>query len=80
LKTNDLAFQMDLAGYVNQYFSGMIYLHANARSSIRIMRERGIDPERLYRQRKQYVIDKWAAVPGIGTGPLVYVRAVEMPL
>lgn len=71
---NDLAFQMETKGYLNQRFFGMTYLHRNARSSIRIMREHGIDANSLYTQRKQYVIDKWAATPQINNGPLVDVR------
>ncbi|MGH2497396.1 MAG: glycosyltransferase [Ktedonobacteraceae bacterium] len=75
---NDLAFQMDVKGYLNQRFFGMVYLHRAARSSIRIMRERGIDPAALYDRRKQYVIDKWASVPEINNGPLKDVRRVVM--
>lgn len=71
---NDLAFQMEMKGYLNQRFFGMTYLHRAARSSIRIMREQGVDVTTLYRQRKQYVIDKWAATPQINNGPLVDVR------
>ena len=76
---NDFAFQMELKGFLNQYFTGMTYLHRDARSSIRIMRERGLDPLALYRRRKQYVLDKWAGVAGINNGPLLQVRSVEMP-
>lgn len=76
---NDLAFQMETRGYLNQRFFGMTYLHRAARSSIRIMRERGIDAEALYARRKQYVIDKWSSDPHINNGPLVYVRRVAMP-
>ena len=75
---NDLAFQMEMKGYLNQRFFGMVYLHRAARSSVRIMRERGIDPAALYARRKQYVIDKWASVPLINNGPLKDVRRVEM--
>jgi glycosyltransferase involved in cell wall biosynthesis/SAM-dependent methyltransferase len=75
---NDLAFQMEVKGYVNQRFFGMVYLHRNARSSIRIMRQQGIDPNSLYDQRKKYVLDKWAATPAISNGPLVYVKAANI--
>jgi len=71
---NDLAFQMEMKGYLNQRFFGMTYLHRAARSSIRIMREQGVDVTTLYKQRKQFVIDKWAATPQINKGPLVEVR------
>jgi len=76
---NDLAFQMDTRGYVNQRFYGMTYLHRAARSSLRIMRQSGIDAAALYARRKQYVIDKWSAHPTIASGPLVFVRQVMMP-
>ncbi len=75
---NDLAFQMEMKGYLNRRFFGMVYLHRSARSSIHIMRERGIDARALYEQRKQYVINKWASTPTINNGPLVYVRRVTM--
>lgn len=75
---NDLAFQMEIKGYLNQRFFGMTYLHRNARSSIRIMREKGIDAASLYARRKQYVIEKWASVSSINAGPLMDVRRVEM--
>ena len=75
---NDLAFQMDVKGYLNHRFMGMTYLHRDARSSLRIMRERGIDVVTLYDQRKKYVIDKWAGVPQINGGPLTLLRKVSM--
>jgi glycosyltransferase involved in cell wall biosynthesis len=76
---NDLAFQMEMKGYVNQRFYGMTYLHRAARSSIRIMRAKGIDARLLYEKRKQYVIDKWSSIPHVNNGPLTYVRRVVMP-
>lgn len=75
---NDLAFQMDVKGFVNQRFYGMTYLHRDARSSVVIMRKQGIDPQVLYARRKQYMIEKWAGVPRINDGPLRYVRSVTM--
>jgi glycosyltransferase involved in cell wall biosynthesis len=75
---NDLAFQMELKGFRNQRFFGMVYLHRAAQSSIRIMRQLGLDPRALYARRKQYVIDKWASVPQINNGPLTLVRRVQM--
>lgn len=75
---NDLAFQMEVRGYVNQRFFGMVYLHRNARSSIRIMRQHGLDPNALCAQRRKYVLDKWAATPAISNGPLVYVRNANL--
>ncbi len=77
---NDLAFQMELKGYLNQRFFGMTYLHRNARSSIQIMHRLGIDAHALYEKRKRYVIDKWSGVPLINNGPLGDVRRVNMRL
>ncbi len=77
---NDLAFQMEMKGYLNQRFFGMTYLHRNARSSIRIMREQGIDASSHYTRRRQYVIEKWASVPHINSGPLVYLRRLSTHL
>ena len=78
--SNDLAFQMDMKGYLNQRFFGMTYLHRDVRSSIRIMRASGIDATALYARRKQYVIDKWTTVPHINNGPLALIRRVSMSL
>ena len=77
---NDLAFQMEMKGYRNQRFMGMVYLHRAARSSVRILRQVGLDPNALYQRRKQYVIDKWASVSPINTGPLALVRQAYMQL
>lgn len=77
---NDLAFQMDIRGYLNQRCFGMTYLHRAARSSVRIMREQGHDPQALYNRRKNYVIEKWSRTPHINDGPLRDVRRVEMRL
>jgi glycosyltransferase involved in cell wall biosynthesis/SAM-dependent methyltransferase len=76
---NDLAFQMEMKGYVNHHFHGMIYLHRNVHSSLRIMRQRGIDGADAYARRKQYILDKWSRIPVINNGPLVNVRQVRMP-
>ena len=77
---NDIAFQMEMKGYLNHRFFGMTYLHRAARSSIRIMREQGIDASSLYTRRRQYVIDKWASVPGINNGPLTYLQRISTRL
>jgi glycosyltransferase involved in cell wall biosynthesis len=75
---NDLAFQMDVKGYESRRFFGMIYLHRDAGSSLRIMRQQGLDPYSLYEKRKRYVIDKWSSVPQINNGPLRFVRSVSL--
>jgi glycosyltransferase involved in cell wall biosynthesis len=75
---NDLAFQIETRGYLTQYFRGMLYLHRNIRSSIRIMRERGIDPGALYARRKQFIVDKWSNVPAIANGPLRDLRRIDL--
>ncbi|MFN2413978.1 MAG: glycosyltransferase [Pyrinomonadaceae bacterium] len=76
---NDLAFQMSLKGYATQRFYGMTYLHRAVHSSLRIMRQSGIDAADAYARRKQYVLDKWSGVPSINDGPLVVIRKVTMP-
>jgi glycosyltransferase involved in cell wall biosynthesis len=75
---NDLAFQMDVKGYLNCYFSGMTYLHRALHSSIGILRQNGYDPAALYTQRQQYVINKWMSVPRINNGPLSEVRRITL--
>ncbi|MFL5238330.1 MAG: glycosyltransferase [Rhizomicrobium sp.] len=77
---NDLAFQMKMRGYRNQYFSGMVYLHRAARSSVRVMRQQGIEPQSLFEQRKAYVLAKWSAVPAIHHALLPEVRRVQIQL
>jgi glycosyltransferase involved in cell wall biosynthesis len=77
---NDLAFQMQARGYVIQSFSGVTYLHRDARSSVRIMREQGIDAARICAQRQQYVVHKWADVSPINSGPLMIVRDIQIGL
>ena len=71
---NDLAFQMEMKGYVIQCFNGMTYLHRDARSSIRNMRAQGIDAAGLFARRRQHLLDKWSPVPAINDGPLSIVR------
>lgn len=67
---NDLAFQMNVKGYVNQYFTGMTYLHRDIRSSIRIMTAQGTNAQAVYEARQRHVVKKWASVPQIRDGPL----------
>ena len=78
---NDLAFQMDLRGYVNQRFFGMTYLHRDVRSSIRIMRTPG---HRCHRSlcTAQAVCHRQmdGAVPQINQGPLELIRRISMSL
>jgi len=76
---NDLAFQMELKGYRNDYFSGMTYLHRNVRSSVQNLRRAGVDPNVLCQRRKQYLIEKWAAHPHI-SGPLDQIRRGNIAL
>ena len=76
---NDIAFQMDIKGFGNQYFSGMTYLHRAVHSSLGILRANGFDPAHLYRQRQQYLIKKWSQTTRIRNGPLVDVQRVVMP-
>jgi glycosyltransferase involved in cell wall biosynthesis len=75
---NDLAFQMAMHGYLNQRFFGMTYLHRDVHSSVRIMRQQGIDAAAIYARRKQYVIGKWEHIAAIEAGPLQILRRVNM--
>jgi glycosyltransferase involved in cell wall biosynthesis/SAM-dependent methyltransferase len=77
---NDLAFQMELKGYRNDYFSGITYLHRNVRSSVQNLRRAGIDPNVLCQRRKQYLIEKWSSHPGISAGPLDQIRRGHIAL
>lgn len=77
---NDLAFEMEVRGYLNHRFFGMTYLHRNIRSSVRNLRQAGIDPNPLWEARKQFVVDKWQGVPQISAGPLEHVRRLYFRL
>lgn len=77
---NDLAFQMEMKGYLNQRFFGLIYLHRNKRSSVKHLRASGCDVNRIFGQRKDYLIEKWASVPTINAGPLVAIRRINFRL
>ncbi len=56
---NDLAFQMIEKNYQIQVFTGMIYLHRNVHSSIRVMKAKGSDPVLNYENRRAYMVKKW---------------------
>lgn len=56
---NDLAFQMIEKNYQIQVFTGMIYLHRDVHSSIRVMKAKGSDPNLNYEHRRNYIINKW---------------------
>lgn len=56
---NDLAFQMIEKNYRIQVFTGMIYLHRDVHSSIRVMKAKGSDPNLNYEHRRNYIINKW---------------------
>lgn len=77
---NDLAFQMAVRGFINQHFFGMVYLHRDLRSSVKIMRETGIDANALYERRRQYVLKKWDHIPRINSGPLNVIRGMASKL
>jgi GT2 family glycosyltransferase/SAM-dependent methyltransferase len=76
---NDLAFQILVKGFRIQRFEGMVYLHRNMHSSMRILRALGVDPASNYETRKRYVIEKWANTPAINSGPLRHVRIARAP-
>jgi hypothetical protein len=73
---NDLAFQMEVHGYRNEYFTGMTYLHRAARSSVQNLRRRGLDPTELFARRKRYLVEKWAGVPRIEGDVLDRIRCL----
>jgi glycosyltransferase involved in cell wall biosynthesis/SAM-dependent methyltransferase len=77
---NDLAFQMDVKGFVNHRMFGMTYLHRAMGSSIRELRAQGADVAAMYSSRRDYVIEKWSGVPEINGGPLVDLRRAAMSL
>jgi hypothetical protein len=77
---NDLAFQMDVKGFVNHRMFGMTYLHRNMGSSIRELRSQGADVQAMYSSRRDYVIKKWLDVPQINDGPLVDLKRASMVL
>ncbi|CAN5873523.1 hypothetical protein BH20ACI4_BH20ACI4_09240 [soil metagenome] len=56
---NDLAFQMIEKNFQIQVFTGMIYLHRNVHSSIRVMKAKGCDPVLNYENRRNYMVNKW---------------------
>lgn len=74
---NDLAFQMEEAGFLLQRFSGMTYLHRDLRSSVRLLEARGIDATSLCELRRLHVINRWADVPAINNGPLRRIRGMH---
>ena len=56
---NDFCLQMHEKGWDNRFFKGATYLHRNLRSSLVNLREQGIDPEKAFHRRKDYLIAKW---------------------
>jgi glycosyltransferase involved in cell wall biosynthesis len=74
---NDLAFQLLTSGYSIQGFSGMTYLHRDIRSSVRILRDQGVDAGAICDSRQQYVVDKWSSVGPIRDGPLAIVSQLK---
>jgi len=78
LEDNDLAFQMEVKGYRNEYFGGMTYLHRAIRSSVHNLRRRGVDTSELFARRKQYLVDKWSGNSRIEGELLNHIR--HMPV
>lgn len=74
---NDLAFQMVVKRYLIQGFLGMVYLHRAAGSSVKIMREKGIEADAIFERRRQFIMDKWSGVPPISKGPLEILKKTE---
>jgi len=74
---NDLAFQMVVKRYLIQGFLGMVYLHRTPGSSVKIMRENGIEADAIFERRRQFIMDKWSAVPSIRKGLLAILEKTE---
>lgn len=73
---NDLAFQMDVKGFLKTHFHGMTFLHRDVQSSVKNMLEQGIDATAACARRQQYLLEKWSSVPHLAQGPLVTLRAM----
>lgn len=71
---NDLAFQMLVKNYQIQVFTGMIYLHRNVHSSIRVMKSNGKDPRSNYESRRHYIVNKWG---NTGHIPLSVINSLQ---
>jgi len=76
---NDLAFQMVARRYLIQGFQGMVYLHRAAGSSVKIMRDKGDNPDVIFERRRQFMLDKWEGVPAVSKGPLEMMRKIVFP-
>ncbi|MDQ3745601.1 MAG: hypothetical protein M3444_14580, partial [Acidobacteriota bacterium] len=76
---NDLAFQMVVRGYRIHYFVGINYLHRDLHSSMRLLREGGLDPVSNYESRRRFIIEKWAGTPDISGGPLKIMQMARVP-
>ena len=74
---NDLAFQIRLAGFAIRHFFGIRYMHRAVRSSIRAMQKQRLDPNAAFRNRRQYLVEKWSGTRGIEE-PLAYVGSIDM--
>jgi hypothetical protein len=57
---DDLCFQMLEKGWGNWYFGRMCYLHRNIRSSWPNLRDSGVDPQKAFQRRKEYLLEKWS--------------------
>lgn len=79
LEDVDFAFQMNQLNYLNQYFSGICYLHRNMSSSVGLLSRQGLNPTERYYSRRDYVLQKWENVPEISAGPLNWVRRARAP-
>ena len=72
----DLVFQMRTRGFASHYFSGITYLHRHISSSVPNLRKGGLDPQKLYAERREHLLSKWKDVRSLDE-PLRWVREVQ---
>lgn len=79
VEDHDLAFQIVSRGYLLRFFADMVHLHRSPHSSIETLYEKRLDARELYNSRKQFVLDKWAGVPGVDVETLDIIRGCTLP-
>jgi glycosyltransferase involved in cell wall biosynthesis len=75
---DDLHYQIVRAGYENRYFGGMCYLHRALHSSWGSLKRDGVDLEKMFTARKDYLLQKWRKL-GADAGILKLVEAQRLP-
>jgi len=75
---DDLHYQLVEAGYKNRYFGGMRYLHRALHSSWPELKAQGIDLDKMFVSRKQYLVQKWKK-RGLDAGILKLLEGQQLP-